>query len=145
MQSYPCTYAKRKPFFPKSKFSDQTTESKGPTPNTDVFGFGLLLIELLTGKSRADPELENMVEWARYCYSDCHLEMWVDPMIKNNDRQALIDHQNQIVETMNLALHCTAGDPNARPSAVDLVKNLESIVRSSSCVSSRFFKLFNAS
>ncbi|KAL3650794.1 hypothetical protein CASFOL_007197 [Castilleja foliolosa] len=105
------------------------------TEKSDIYGFGLLLIELLTGKSPCDMELgihESVVEWARYCYSDCHVEMWVDTNIKN-DRAVMDDRQNKIVETMNLALRCTAGDPAARPCAEDLVKNLESVVRSSSC------------
>ncbi|GFP96708.1 probably inactive leucine-rich repeat receptor-like protein kinase at2g25790 [Phtheirospermum japonicum] len=105
------------------------------TEKSDIYGFGLLLIELLTGKSPCDTELgihESIVEWARYCYSDCHLEMWVDTIIKN-DQVLMEDHQNKIVETMNLALQCTAADPAARPCADNLVKNLESVVRSSSC------------
>ncbi|KAK6140781.1 hypothetical protein DH2020_025477 [Rehmannia glutinosa] len=112
----------------KGSKDDQLTEK------SDIYGYGLLLIELLTGKSWADTELgihDSIVEWARYCYSDCHLEMWVDTIIKN-DQTVMNDYQNQIVETMNLALQCTAGDPEARPCAIDLVKNLDSIVRSSS-------------
>ncbi|KAG8375606.1 hypothetical protein BUALT_Bualt10G0117900 [Buddleja alternifolia] len=119
--------------------------SKGMTEKSDIYAFGLLLIELLTGKSPVDTELgihESIVEWARYCYSDCHLEMWVDSTIKNN--HGLNDYQNQIVETMNLALQCTAGVPEARPCAIDVVKTLEAIVKSSSCVSSGF-KFFSAS
>ncbi|KAI3454098.1 hypothetical protein Pfo_010761 [Paulownia fortunei] len=115
----------------------ETKGSIGMTEKSDIYGFGLLLIELLTGKSPADAELgihENIVEWARYCYSDCHLEIWVDSVIKNH---ALNNQSNQIVETMNLALQCTAVDPAARPCAIDIVKTLDSIVISSSCVSIR--------
>ncbi|XP_073152074.1 uncharacterized protein [Henckelia pumila] len=113
-------------------------EAKGSkvvlTQKSDIYGYGLLLIELLTGKSPADTELgihENIVEWARYCYSDCHLETWVDSNIK---KHALNEGQSQIVETMILALQCTAGDPGARPDAFYLEKCIESTVRSSSCV-----------
>ncbi|KAL0323802.1 UNVERIFIED_CONTAM: putative inactive leucine-rich repeat receptor-like protein kinase [Sesamum calycinum] len=117
--------------------------SKGlTTEKSDIYGFGLLLIELLTGKSAADPELGihgSLVEWARYCYSDCHLEMWVDTALTKNNNQVVL---NQIVETMNLGLQCTAGDPAARPCAIELVKSLESVVRSGGCVSSGL-KLFS--
>lgn len=100
-----------------------------------MYGFGLVLIELLTGKSPADAEFgvhESIVEWARYCYSDCHLDMWIDPMLRGD---ASIN-QNEIVETMNLALHCTATEPTARPSANQVAKTLESALRrrTSSCV-----------
>lgn len=114
------------------------------TEKSDIYGFGLLLIELLTGKSPVDAELgihESIVEWARYCFSDCHIEMWVDHIMKND--QALTDYDIQVVETMNLALVCTAGDPATRPSAAGLVKALESILRSTSCVSSGFKLCFS--
>lgn len=66
------------------------------------------------------------------------METWVDTVMKSD-----VDRQNQMVETMNLALQCTAGDPAARPTAPDLLNNLESIGRSSSCVSYGFNKLFS--
>lgn len=92
-----------------------------------------MLIELLTGRNPTDSEIfgilhENIVEWARYCYSDCHLDTWVDQIIRIDALQ----NQNQIVETMNLALQCTASDPNARPSAIDVVKRLELVATGSS-------------
>lgn len=112
----------------------ETKESKDITEKGDIYGFGLILIDLLTGKSPADADFgvhESIVEWARYCYSDCHLDTWVDPFIRGH----VSSIQNEIVETMNLALHCTAGDPTARPCASDVTKTLESCFRISSCVS----------
>ena len=88
----------------------------------------------MTGKSPTDAEFGvhgSIVEWGRYCYSDCHLDMWIDPII----RAQVSSNQNQMVEIMNLALHCTATDPTARPCASDVLKTLESVLRSSSCVS----------
>ncbi|KAL5558656.1 hypothetical protein UlMin_034867 [Ulmus minor] len=108
---------------------------KEPTEKSDIYSFGLVLIELLTGKSPADAEFgvrESFVEWARYCYSDCHLDAWIDPIIRGH---VMNNQQNEIVETMNLALHCTAGDPTARPRANDICKSLDSVRRTtSSCV-----------
>ncbi|KAK1375804.1 putative inactive LRR receptor-like protein kinase [Heracleum sosnowskyi] len=113
--------------------SSESRETKGTTEKSNMYGFGLLLIELLTGRSSSSVELgghESIVEWARYCYSDCHLETWVDPIIK----ASALNHHSQIVETMNLALQCTASDPVVRPCAKDLVKTLKRVMISSSCV-----------
>ncbi|KAF5456465.1 hypothetical protein F2P56_025948 [Juglans regia] len=122
---------------PSDCVAPEARQSKDISEQSDIYGFGLFLIELLTGKSPADTEFgmhENIVEWARYCYSDCHLDVWIDRMIRGD---ATTDHnQNEIVETMNLALHCTATDPMARPCASDVLKTLQSVlISSSSCVS----------
>lgn len=99
------------------------------TEKSEIYGFGVMLIELLTGRSPVDIEVgngvhNNIVEWARYCYSDCHLDMWIDPMMKDGDTST---YQNDVVEIMNLALHCTATDPTARPCAREVLKTLETI------------------
>lgn len=110
-------------------------EGREISEKSNIYGFGLILIELLTGKTPVDPEFgvhESIVEWARYCYSDCHLDTWTDPTIRGS---AMSNH-NQMVETMNLALHCTASDPAARPCASHVLKTLASVLRTSSCVSS---------
>ncbi|XP_022855880.1 probably inactive leucine-rich repeat receptor-like protein kinase At2g25790 [Olea europaea var. sylvestris] len=121
-------------FISSAYLAPETRASKGMTEKSDIYGYGLVLIQLLTGKSPADDSgfgiHQSIVEWARYCYSDCHLDMWVDPTIKNH---AVMNNQNQIVEIMNLALQCTATDPAARPCAIHIVKTLESAVKSSSC------------
>ncbi|KAJ6361537.1 hypothetical protein OIU78_002048 [Salix suchowensis] len=120
-------------FISSAYVAPETRESKDITEKSDMYGFGLILIELLTGKGPADAEFgghESIVEWARYCYSDCHLDMWIDPMISGN---ASIN-QNELIETMNLALQCTATEPTARPCANEVSKTLESGLRTSSCV-----------
>ncbi|KAE8732609.1 homeobox-leucine zipper protein ATHB-8-like [Hibiscus syriacus] len=130
-----------KPFISSAYVSPEAREGKDMSEKNDIYGFGLILIELLTGKSPDDDEFreqhQSMVEWARYCYSDCHLDMWVDPMIKPG--QASNVNQSQIVEAMNLALHCTAGDPMARPSSTDVSKTLQSAFKITSCVSTLKF------
>lgn len=113
-------------------------ETKEITEKSDIYAFGLILIEMLTGKSPAHTELgmhKSIVEWSRYCYSDCHLDAWTDPVIK----VTTLHSPNEMVETMNLALQCTASDPSARPCASDAYRTLASVLRRSSCVSALKF------
>lgn len=122
-------------------YTAEAKESKDITEKSDIYGFGLILIELMTGKSPTDAEFgimhgngSKILEWARYCYRDCHLDNWIDPIIR---AQGSSHYRNQMVEIMNLALHCTAIDPTARPCATHIFKTLDqSMFRStSSCVS----------
>ncbi|GMG99081.1 hypothetical protein Nepgr_000921 [Nepenthes gracilis] len=112
--------------------AQETRDTREMTDKTDIYGFGLILIEMITGKSPAVVEFgayESIVGWARHCYSDCHLDTWIDPMIRGQRS----DNQNQMVETMSLALRCTAIDPAARPCSSDIVKTLDSINRTTTC------------
>ncbi|XP_065848854.1 leucine-rich repeat receptor-like serine/threonine-protein kinase SKM1 [Euphorbia lathyris] len=121
--------------FSSAYVAPESRECKEITGKSDMYGFGLLLFILLTGKSPIDPEFgvhENMVEWARYCYSDSHLDTWIDPIIKGH--VSLHQNQNQMVEIMNLGLHCTNTDPTARPSAKDALQTLQSAFSRTSCV-----------
>ncbi|KAI4337510.1 hypothetical protein L6164_015917 [Bauhinia variegata] len=133
-----------KGFISSAYVAPEVRSSKEVTEKSDVYGFGLILIELLTGRSpvAVDTEMgmhdhKSIVEWARYCYSDCLLDMWIDPMMKGTDEFASNSKtHNDIVETMNLALQCTATDPAARPCASHVLKTLEAVARPSfSCVS----------
>ncbi|RZC50231.1 hypothetical protein C5167_018654 [Papaver somniferum] len=107
---------------------DETTEDKLQQSSNGIYEFGILMIEILTGKGITDAELgmhDNIVEWARYCYSDCHVDTWIEPSIKGEIM--LKQQHHQIVEMMKLALQCTTGDPTARPSASYVMRTLETI------------------
>ncbi|TKY74539.1 inactive leucine-rich repeat receptor protein kinase [Spatholobus suberectus] len=124
-----------KGFISSPYLAQEARERKDVTEKSEIYGFGVMLIELLTGRSAMDIEAGNgmhktIVEWARYCYSDCHLDTWIDPVMKGGDA---LTYQNDIVETMNLALHCTATDPTARPCARDVLKALEIVHRTTFC------------
>lgn len=111
-------------------FFSEERKRKEFTEKSEIYGFGIMLIELLTGRSTVDTEAGNgknnndIVEWARYCYSDCHIDTWTDPVMKGEDA---LTFENDVVRIMNLALQCTATDPTARPCARDVLKALETV------------------
>ncbi|CAO2816795.1 unnamed protein product [Amaranthus hypochondriacus] len=122
-----------KSFMSSAYVAPEAKETKEITDKNDIYGYGLVLIELLTGKGPTDTELgahNGIIEWARYCYSDCHLDTWIDSGIQ----EQWLNNPNEIVETMNLALQCTTNDPSARPCSSDVVQSLESILKTRRCV-----------
>ncbi|CAL0305641.1 unnamed protein product [Lupinus luteus] len=124
-----CTDFKGSIFSPY--LAPEARKMKEVTEKSAIYGLGVILIELLSGRRSMDIEAgngmhQNIVEWAQYCYSDCHVDTWIDPVIKGGDSSSS-SNQNDIVETMNLALHCTATDPKARPCASDVLTALVAI------------------
>lgn len=123
-----------KGYISSAYLAPEAMETKDFSYKSDIYAFGLILIQLLTGKTPLDPKFganESILDWTHYCYSDCHLDTWIDPTFK----EVLLSYnnQNEIVETMNLALLCIERDSKARPCANDVVKTLESITGTQAC------------
>uniref|UniRef100_A0A1J3CI20 Probably inactive leucine-rich repeat receptor-like protein kinase n=1 Tax=Noccaea caerulescens TaxID=107243 RepID=A0A1J3CI20_NOCCA len=123
---------------PETREHKETTSTK-----SDIYGFGILMLHLLTGKSSSgDEDLEfgvngSLVNWARYSYSNCHVDMWIDSSIDASV------HQHEAVHVMNLALNCTVVDPQQRPCIKNVLKALEFISSSSSSCTTLFSKLLS--
>ncbi|XP_042427987.1 probable serine/threonine-protein kinase PIX13 [Zingiber officinale] len=93
---------------------------------SDVYGFGVVLLEMLTGQRALDMnrpiKQQNLVEWMR-------------PMLA--DRRKLARLMDQRLEgqyssrgsfqAAQLVLNCLAGDPKSRPSMEEVVLELEHI------------------
>ncbi|XP_019179919.1 PREDICTED: receptor-like kinase TMK4 [Ipomoea nil] len=85
------------------------------TKKVDVYAFGVVLMELITGKKAVDETLANEM---------CHLVTWFRKIIRkrNNLGNAIdptLDHDEQIFESISkvaeLAIHCTANKSFGRP------------------------------
>ncbi|CAA0814708.1 Probable LRR receptor-like serine/threonine-protein kinase [Striga hermonthica] len=105
--------------------------SPDPTPKSDVYGFGVVLFELVTGKRAAEdfyPEEEkdgtNLVRWVRGLVRMNQGIRAVDPKICGTGPDG------QMVEALKIGYLCTAELPSKRPSmqqVVGLLKDLEQL------------------
>lgn len=93
---------------------------------SDVYGFGVVLLEMLTGKKALDtnrPTKEhNLVEWARPSLKDKRkLKQIMDPRFQE---QYPI---NAAMQGAQLIMHCLEADPKNRPSMEEVLCTLRKI------------------
>uniref|UniRef100_A0A804JWF5 non-specific serine/threonine protein kinase n=1 Tax=Musa acuminata subsp. malaccensis TaxID=214687 RepID=A0A804JWF5_MUSAM len=91
------------------------------TEKADVFAFGVVALEVLSGRSNADQTLKNekvyLLEWAwNLREKQCELEL-VDPKLLTFD-------EAQAIRVINVALLCTQASPMLRPSMSRIVAML---------------------
>ncbi|CAL9205631.1 unnamed protein product [Musa hybrid cultivar] len=91
------------------------------TEKTDVFAFGVVCLEVLSGRSNADQSLEPakvyLLEWAwNLREKKCELEL-LDPTLSSYD-------EGQAIRLINIALLCTQASPLLRPSMSRVVAML---------------------
>ncbi|CAL9195584.1 unnamed protein product [Musa hybrid cultivar] len=92
---------------------------------TDVFGYGIMLLELITGQRAFDlARLANdddvmLLDWVKGLLKEKKLEMLVDPDLQNQYIEAEVESLIQV------ALLCTQGSPMERPKMSEVVRMLE--------------------
>lgn len=100
--------------------------SDAGNPKTDVFGFGVVLFELVTGrKPGPDEKRTGLVEWGRGLVRKKQYSSAMDPKIRETG------WEKQMEEALRIAYLCTADLPSKRPSMqqiVGLLKDMEPMV-----------------
>ncbi|KAD6119756.1 hypothetical protein R6Q59_025763 [Mikania micrantha] len=98
------------------------------TPRCDVFSFGVVLLEVLSGeraidKTRCAPTEQFVSEWAQLLKFDNR--KLVGRLLDNSLKgQYTLDGAYVVAK---LALRCVSGDPMSRPSMAEVVQQLESV------------------
>ncbi|KAJ0701639.1 putative protein kinase RLK-Pelle-LRR-VII-2 family [Helianthus annuus] len=102
------------------------------TPKSDVYGFGVVLLELITGKKPVGDEYPNdenqkvqdLVSWVRGLVRLNRGSKAIDPKIRATG------DEGEMVEGLKIGYLCTADDPLKRPSMqqmVGLLKDIEPV------------------
>ncbi|KAK8684145.1 hypothetical protein V6N13_040176 [Hibiscus sabdariffa] len=92
---------------------------------TDVFGYGIMLLELITGQRAFDlARLANdddvmLLDWVKGLLKEKKLELLVDPDLQTN----YVD--TEVEQLIQVALLCTQGSPMDRPKMSEVVRMLE--------------------
>ncbi|KAL3526970.1 hypothetical protein ACH5RR_011626 [Cinchona calisaya] len=97
-------------YFQHGKVSDKT----------DVYAFGVVLLELLTGRkpieAKRGPGEENLVVWAKPLLQQGSLEKLLDPRLKFTHK-----YSNRISHMVQAANACVHSEESRRPSIVEIV------------------------
>lgn len=93
---------------------------------SDVYGFGVVLLEILTGMRALDTKRpsgqQNLVEWAKPCLSSKRrLKTIMDLRMEGQ-----YSHKAAF-QAAQLTLKCLEPEPRSRPSMKDVVESLEQI------------------
>ncbi|GJT85352.1 NSP-interacting kinase 1-like protein [Tanacetum coccineum] len=91
---------------------------------TDVFGFGILLLELITGQralefGKAANQKGAMLDWVKKIHQEKKLDILVDKDLKDNYDTM------ELEELVKVALLCTQYLPGHRPKMSEVVRMLE--------------------
>lgn len=115
------------PGYTPPEFSE--SENAAATTKSDVYGYGVVLFELITGKkplgdSYPEEKETSLVGWARALVKKNRASRAVDPKIRGTGSE------KQMEEALRIAYLCTADLPSKRPSMqqiVGLLKDIEPV------------------
>ena len=103
----------------------EVQDARMVTQKADVYSFGVLLLEILTGKIPSHTSNEGGMDLPRWVQSVVR-EQWTAEVFDLE----LMRHQNieeEMVQTLRIAMECVAPLPDKRPSIIEVVKMLEDV------------------
>lgn len=96
------------------------------TKKADVYSFGVLLLEVVSGKScskMSEPDSDKfLLEWTWKLYEEGRLVKLVDPTLKDYPEE-------EVLKFIKVALFCTQGAANRRPTMTQVLEMLSKRIR----------------
>ncbi|KAG4980270.1 hypothetical protein JHK85_034228 [Glycine max] len=106
----------------------QNTRTLRVNEKCDIYSFGVVLLELVTGRPPIDPE-----------YGESDLVKWVSSMLEHEGLDHVIDptldskYREEISKVLSVGLHCTSSIPITRPTMRNVVKMLQEVTTIPKC------------
>ncbi|CAE6216970.1 unnamed protein product [Arabidopsis arenosa] len=110
-----------KPRKPMSGDLDQSLLPLPPEPETNVYSFGVLMLEIISGKLSDSEEEGSILKWASKYLENDNLRDMIDPTLttfKEEELEAICD----------VARHCLKLDESQRPKMKDVVEQLKEVI-----------------